>query len=460
MKHYLRCALLLSAAMVSPLPAIGQAEQPLVVRLSTEQQLQPIFLARFSNQDSGLDSRYVEQLEQILHFDLAHSGYFQLLPQTPQRSSLANSSNLSQPGIAQQWRALNALYVIKLTIQPKSMQAALLSVNENAIKKIEGFSLSGNLSQDRAHIHRLADALIKMITGAQGVASTHLIFTHKYFDSAKNKWHSDLWESDYDGGNARKILGEESGYSITPVYIPAKQGHKTSAFFYVSYKNGQPKIYLAKLSDGSSQRLTSLRGNQLMPAISKQRDKLAFISDITGNPDLFLQEFNPERGLIGKPRQIFTTRQATQGTPTFSPDGQRIAFVSNKDGHPRIYVMPIPAPGTQLKDIKPRLISQANRESSAPSWSPDGTKLAYCAKNNGARQIWIYHFDTGEEWQLTEGYENKENPSWAPDSLHLVYNTTDNSNADLFMVNLNDRTPVKISPPLKGELRFPSWEPR
>jgi len=55
--------------------------------------------------------------------------------------------------------------------------------------------------------------------------------------------------------------------------------------------------------------------------------RIAFISDITGNPDLFLQDFSPEKGPIGKPRQIFTTHQATQGSPTFSPDGKRIALL-------------------------------------------------------------------------------------------------------------------------------------
>lgn len=230
-------------------------------------------------------------------------------------------------------------------------------------------------------------------------------------------------------------------------------------FVFVSYEIGQPKIYLGDLESGATQRLSLLKGNQLMPTLSRQRDKIAFISDVTGNPDLFLQKFDPESGLEGKPRQIYATHKATQGTPSFSPDGNRIAFVSNKDGSPRIYVLDIPAPGTPLKETKATLISKANRENSAPNWSPDGTKLAYCSMTQGVRQIWVYDFTTGKERQLTQGAGNKENPSFAPNSLHLVFNSNANGKNELYLVNLNQPESARITFG-DGEKQFPSWEPR
>lgn len=438
------------------------AEPPLIVNLSTNQQLQPLFLAQFIESNSGFSPAYIEKLERVLQFDLGHSGYFQLLDPTPERVLLANSKALNDRGIAMDWKNLNALYVIKIQIREKQLEASLLSVNTNSLKSFEGFSLSGELSQDRQHIHQLADAIVKALFGTPGIASTHILYTRKYRVENLNKWNSELWECDYDGANARMILDDQSDYCVTPIYVPPKPGYQSSMCLYVSYKKGQPKIYLTSLITGAGQRLTPLRGNQLMPAISSQRDKIAFISDITGNPDLFLQDFSPEKGPIGKPRQIFTTHQATQGSPTFSPDGKRIAFVSNKDGSPRIYVLDIPPPQTKLKDIKARLISRINRENSAPCWSPDGTKLSFCARASGGepRQIWIYAFESDEEWQLTENGGNKENPSWAPNSLHLVYNSTGQQNAELFLINLNDPHPIKILEELRGEKRFPSWEPR
>lgn len=432
--------------------------EALVVELSTEQQRYPLFLARFEDDCSGLDVQYINQLEKVLQFDLNQSAYFQLLTHTAARAQLA-SQNIEAPGVARQWKALNAAYVIKVQLSSRQMRAFTLAINAQSLKTFEGFALTGNFNADRQQIHRLADGLIHGLLGCQGIASTHLLYTRKY-QADGSKWISELWECDYDGANARRILNDENGYCVTPIYMPAKPGYKPTSCFYVSYKIGQPKIFMASLTQEKTQRLSSLRGNQLMPAIAPKRNKIAFISDITGNPDLFLQDFSPEKGPLGKPRQIFTCKQATQGSPTFSPDGNRIAFVSNKDGSARIYFIPIPSPTAELKDIKATLITKVNRESSAPCWSPDGSKIAFCARNGGTRQIWIYDFDTDEEWQLTDGAENKENPSWAPNSLHLAYNTTTLGKAELYVINLNDRRPFKVEGQLQGEKRFPAWEPR
>ena len=213
-------------------------------------------------------------------------------------------------------------------------------------------------------------------------------------------------------------------------------------------------------SSGVGKRLIDLRGNQLLPAISPKRDKVAFICDAAGKADgrtdLFLQEFHPEKGETGKPVQLFSYPRSTQASPTFSPDGSKLAFVSDKDGKPRIYV--ISATFTSKRPT-PVLITKQNQENSCPSWSPDGKKLAYSAKTKGTRQIWIYDFETKEEWQLTDGTGNKENPSWAPDSKHLVFNSTDGHISELYIVNLNQPDVVKISQGA-GIKHYPAWGTR
>jgi TolB protein len=440
----------------SPL-ACQETEENMVVRLATEIQRIPIYQSHFVLEQSDFDQAYGAKLEKILQFDLDHNGMTLLILQNKEREKLAAAALLEESISAKNWKNLGAYYLVKGLIKNNKLNIRLYSANAEASKSIDPIPLSGDLSRDRRQIHLLADSIHKALFDKEGVASSRLLYTVK--TKVGSTWNSEIWECDYDGENKR-ALTSNSGYSIAPVYVPPKAGFSTGSFFFVSYKTGQPKIYYQLIAqEQNAHRLTLLKGNQLMPTISRQRDKIAFISDVTGNPDLFILQFSPENGAIGKPYQIFSTHLATQGSPSFSPNGLQIAFVSNKDGAPRIYVMDVPKPGTSLKGLKSTLITKRNKESSAPAWSPDGTKLAYCAITKGVRQIWIYDFVKREELQLTQGSGNKENPTWAPNSLHIAFNSSDAGSCEMYMINLNQSEAVCISSG-QGEKRFPNWEPR
>lgn len=435
----------------------GESEQ-IVIRLSTENQLIPLYLSKVVDSGSGFDDSYLKKLESVLQFDLSHNGMTYLIDQTAEKDGFVNKLSSDKGDLSKNWMQLNAYYAIKVNLtKDKKLAVTMFSRNDKSLKNVEGWSMNGEISQDRRQIHQLADVIHKTLFGTNGIASTHFLYTVRKKGTG-SKWLSDIWEADYDGENARQVL-HDAGYCVSPAYVPPKSGFASGSFFYVSYFTAQPKIFVAPLRDGKGRRLTYLGGNQLMPTLTHQRDKVAFICDITGNPDLFIQDFNPESGAQGKPRQIFASKKATQGSPTFSPDGKQIAFVSNKDGSPKVYVMDLPAPGVPLKEIKAKLVTKHSSESSAPSWSPDGSKVAYCAKTAGVRQIWVYDFSTKEERQLTKGSSNKENPTWAPNSLHLIYNSSDANASELYLINLNQSDATKISSGI-GEKRFPNWEPR
>jgi TolB protein len=392
-----------------------------------------------------------------LQYDLNYNGSTTLLPRSQDKEQLLKELD---PAIAfnpKMWKSSGAPYAVKWNIEQKMLSASVYSVQSGSVKQFTDIALTGDPLQDRRQVHKLADAIHKALFHADGIASSRILFSYqiKNTHSGDKEWLSEIWECDWDGANARQLTHENS-YCVTPVYLPPSHKYANDRFLYVSYKHGLPKIYIASLGEGVGRRLIDLGGNQFLPAISPQRDKVAFVCDAAGRTDLFLQPFHPETGEVGKPCQLYSYPRATQASPTFSPDGSKIAFVSDKDGGMRIYII-----STALTDKRPQalLISKQNRENSCPSWSPDGTKLAYSAKTDGIRQIWIYDFAAKEEKQLTSGPGNKENPCWAFNSKHIVFNSTDANSSELYLVNLNQPEVVKITRG-PGKKHYPTWGPR
>ncbi|MFZ0565686.1 MAG: Tol-Pal system protein TolB [Chlamydiales bacterium] len=420
------------------------AEETITIHLSTQEELNPLYLYSLEDRNSGFDSSYLSQIEKILRFDLSYNGKTQIVKVDPP----------DDPFNHEKWKQRSIDYVVKWDISDRQLNLVAFSVRAAFAKKINGISLSGNLGKDRRLIHQVADAVHEAFFNEIGVANTRILYTLRSRKSTNSSdWVTEVWESDYDGANARQVTHDDT-LCVTPTYVPPKQGGRCSHFLYVGYEVGQPKIYAASIEQGIGKRLTYLGGNQLMPTVSPRKDKIAFISDAFGNPDLFIQDFSLDRGLIGKPEKIFSVPQATQGSPAFSPDGKKLAFVSNKDGTPRIYLIEV-APSSKKRSVI--LISKKNRNNTSPVWSPDGTKIAYSASTNGVRQIWIYDITLDQEFQLTGGEGHKENPVWAPNSLHLMFNSSSPNSSELFLTNLNQKKAVQITRG-PGEKRFPAWE--
>lgn len=431
--------------------------QEIRVTLSTDNPLQPIYVSRLNAQSAHFDTKHLKALEEILLYDLNFNGATKVCATSSDKEVLLSEKQTSIAFNPKTWKHFGISYVLQWEIEQKTARATLLNTSNGSLKTFSGISLTGDLDQDRQQIHKFADGIYKVLFNKEGIAHSRILFAYQIKNPRPDgkEWISEIWECDWDGANTRQITHEQS-YCVNPVLLPHSQKYANDNFLYVSYKKGQPKIYIASLGEGEGRRLIDLKGNQLLPAISPQRDKIAFICDAAGRTDLFLQPFHPQTGEMGKPLQLYSYPRSTQASPTFSPDGLKIAFVSDKDSGMRIYVIPTTPSEKRHHAV---MITKQNRENSCPAWSPDGTKLAYSAKTNGIRQIWIYDFNSKEEWQLTSGSGNKENPVWAPDSTHIVFNSTGDHASELYVVNLNQPEAIKISRG-PGKKHYPTWGAR
>jgi TolB protein len=116
------------------------------------------------------------------------------------------------------------------------------------------------------------------------------------------------------------------------------------------------------------------------PAVSPDGVHLAFAGDRESHGlDIFLLDLaHPfdETRLAARPGQ--------DGSPSFSPDGTRIAFIATSDGHPEIYVMN--SDGTGLARV-----THSADEKGAPEFSADGQSIIF--SSNRAGRYALYQID-------------------------------------------------------------------
>jgi TolB protein len=434
----------------------------LVVTLQTEQLLCPIYVAKMESHSEFFNAAYASSLSKTLLFDLRCGGYSRLIEERTESEKLAHKKNPEEAFPLEYWKSRGAQYVIVPEIQQNKLSIKIFDVKNSSLRELLPIELNGNLENDDLIIHKISDLLHKTLYNVKGIAQKRILFAMQ--KENKETWISEIWECRANGKDLKQLTFENN-YSISPILIPASFCQNTSLIFnqndykflYVCYKHGQPKIYLSQNGEKKGTPMISLRGNQILPAISRKFDKIAFISDASGRADLFLQMFDPKTGPINKPIQIFSEAGTVQASPSFSPDGTKIAFVSDKSSTPRVYIIDLLSVLRDRKSTELQCITTINRENTSPSWSPDGKKIVYSAKSNGVRQIWLYDVEKREEIQLTSGQADKENPCFADDSLHIVYNTTSPS-FDIFLLDLNQLEPVQITDG-PGKKHYPCWEP-
>jgi Tol biopolymer transport system component/uncharacterized RDD family membrane protein YckC len=198
---------------------------------------------------------------------------------------------------------------------------------------------------------------------------------------------------------------------------------------FTSNRTGTYNIYLVNADGSGLRQLTRFQiGEVARPSLSpdgttilfQRQDKPAATSDIWGVQ------------ADGSRMRNLTPEPDDEGSPTWSPDGTKVAFASNRSSASDIFLMN--PDGSGIKQLTNNSAIEDD-----PVFSPDGKQLAFLKEGSIADppvlQLWTMNADGTSARQLTKTPVEIERPAWSPDGNKIAFTRSHGGNTDVYVID-------------------------
>jgi eukaryotic-like serine/threonine-protein kinase len=212
------------------------------------------------------------------------------------------------------------------------------------------------------------------------------------------------------------------GFSINPRISP--DGHKI-AYLQRDSSQSPNDLWIRDLEFNRAYRLTQQSGIYQLPVWAPDSDRIAFLHQIRGVPDLFLTSLSG-----GGEAHLLYESGTWKTAGSWMPDGKRFVF-AQQDPQTNEDIMMLTLGGKEPSYLLHTPFGEDN-----PQVSPDGRRMAYESDQTGRTEIYIRNLDgTAGQWQIST--DGGLQPRWRSDGKELFY-----AAADGYLM----ATPIQVGP--------------
>lgn len=117
-------------------------------------------------------------------------------------------------------------------------------------------------------------------------------------------------------------------------------------------------------------------------------------------------------------------------SPSWSPDGSQLAYVSFENRRPEIYIQ-------HLASAKRTKVSGFEGINSAPAWSPDGKQLALVLSRDGNPEIYVMNIASKRLRRITRHRGIDTEPVWTPDGKSIIFTSNRPGTPQIYQISAN-----------------------
>ncbi len=311
----------------------------------------------------------------------------------------------------QRWRSIGAQFLLTGTIVRAGGQVVVEARLVDLVSGELAFAkrYRAGISATSVAAHTIANDLVQVFTGRPGPFLSRIAFV------SDRSGQTELWMMNWDGANPRQLT-KHGSIALAPTWSPDGRH-----LVFTSFLRGTPALYLLTPAEGYLKLLWDKGGVNSSAAFSPDGKSIAFASSINGNVDIWVM---PTEGGAG---HRLTTAKAIDTQPTWAPNGRQIAFTSARSGSPQIYQMDID--GTNV-----RRLTFAGGFHDEATFSEDGMRIVCTTRVGAVFQIATIDIITGKR-TVIPGPGSNESPTFSPDGSMIAFESSRSGMPQIFITD-------------------------